>query len=200
MAVLTVPEGSPKPGLTGAVGAAYFPSPGGGSQLNDLNGDGNLDLLDLDILGSQFNGFLVQDFSPQPPLSLVADFNGDNVVDGRDAAAWGRSARSVGYVGDAEPVEITIDPTFTVSGPFDLLDLDTLGANFGATRATVGQRDLNGDQVVDLLDFDLLGANFTSGPTTIPEPTTLDLLAMITVCSTMRSCHSVHSDPSGIAT
>ena len=59
-------------------------------------------------------------------------------------------------------------------GTVDLLDLDILGANFGATDATVAQGDFNGDTVVDLLDLDILGANFgQSSSEAVPEPTSL---------------------------
>lgn len=42
----------------------------------------------------------------------------------------------------------------------DLLDLDILGTNFGATDATYAQGDFNGDGTVDLLDLDILGQWF----------------------------------------
>lgn len=61
-----------------------------------------------------------------------------------------------------------------------------LGANFGRTRATVGQRDLNGDQVIDLLDLDRLGAGFLNASLAIPEPTALALGGLALAALTLR--------------
>ena len=69
-------------------------------------------------------------------------------------------------------------------GAVDLLDLDILGANFGATPANISQGDFNGDNVVDLLDLDILGANFGVGTAAgVPEPTTPMLLAAAAVAA-----------------
>ncbi len=65
-------------------------------------------------------------------------------------------------------------------GTVDLLDLDILGTNFGASSATFAQGDFNGDTVVDLLDLDILGTHFghtSADPATaVPEPASLLLL------------------------
>ena len=64
-------------------------------------------------------------------------------------------------------------------GVVDLLDLDILGTNFGASPATFAQGDFNGDNVVDLLDLDILGTNFGNGSSNaVPEPGSLFLLTL----------------------
>lgn len=55
------------------------------------------------------------------------------------------------------------DSDFNNDGAVDLLDLDVLGANFGAgPGATRAQGDANGDGNIDLLDLDILGSEFGS--------------------------------------
>ena len=65
-------------------------------------------------------------------------------------------------------------------GTVDLLDLDALGTNFGASPATFAQGDFNNDNTVDLLDLDILGTHFghnsPHAATAVPEPTTLMLV------------------------
>ncbi|MEM6749810.1 MAG: dockerin type I domain-containing protein [Planctomycetota bacterium] len=65
-------------------------------------------------------------------------------------------------------------------GVVDLLDFDVLAQNFGASTANgAANGDFNADGVVDLLDFDILAQNFgASSPSTIPEPTSLAILAL----------------------
>ena len=69
-------------------------------------------------------------------------------------------------------------------GDVDLLDLDILGANFGAGPGAVGGAsigDFDGDGEVGLLDLDILGANFGFGvdpSAAVPEPSTLLLGAL----------------------
>lgn len=67
-------------------------------------------------------------------------------------------------------------------GVVDLLDLDILGTNFGASPATFAQGDFNGDNVVDLLDLDILGTNFGAGSSAaVPEPTAMLLLGVVLI-------------------
>ncbi len=65
-------------------------------------------------------------------------------------------------------------------GVVSLLDLNALGANFGATDATWQRGDFNYDGVVSLLDLNALGANFGNAvpaAPAVPEPASLALLA-----------------------
>ena len=72
-------------------------------------------------------------------------------------------------------------------GTVDLLDLDILGTNFGASPAAFAQGDFNEDNVVDLLDLDILGTNFGAmSSAAVPEPTTLLLLMIGLVSSVTR--------------
>lgn len=58
---------------------------------------------------------------------------------------------------------------FNADNTVDLLDLDTMGTNFGAgPGAGFPGGDANGDGFVDLLDLDLLGANFRAVRPTAP--------------------------------
>lgn len=73
----------------------------------------------------------------------------------------------------------TLPADFNGDGVVDLLDLDTLGQNFGAgPGATRSQGDANGDGFVDLLDLDLLGQDFGlgGGSDSVPEPSSCGLL------------------------
>ena len=65
-------------------------------------------------------------------------------------------------------------------GAVDLLDLDILGSNFGASPADVSTGDFNDDNVVDLLDLDILGSNFgaTSGAEAVPEPAAVTVVCL----------------------
>ncbi len=113
------------------------------SARGDATGDGQVNLLDLDALGSQWN---------QSPDALTADFNGDDLV--------------------------------------NLLDLDILGANWQALGATRSTGDANGDGTVNLLDLDALGSQWQSSAGfgaalsqfavvhIVPEPTTLGLIGL----------------------
>lgn len=69
-------------------------------------------------------------------------------------------------------VESMLAADFNGDGTVDLLDLDILGAGFGAP-GTSATGDANGDGTVDLLDLDILGSEFgqSSGATSTPEPT-----------------------------
>ena len=74
-------------------------------------------------------------------------------------------------------------------GSVDLLDLDILGANFGAMgSASFADGDFNGDGNVDLLDLDILGSNFGTGSpsTAVPEPISLGLLLLCAACLQTR--------------
>lgn len=66
-------------------------------------------------------------------------------------------------VNSTNPTGTTLESDFNGDGTVDLLDLDALGANFGAgPGATAAQGDANGDGNVDLLDLDILGSEFGS--------------------------------------
>ncbi|MEO0529771.1 MAG: hypothetical protein AAF266_04245 [Planctomycetota bacterium] len=77
-----------------------------------------------------------------------------------------------------EVISALLAADFNGDGTVDLLDLDILGANFGGPGdAMTG--DANADGTVDLLDLDILGSQFgQSAATSVPEPTSLVLVAM----------------------
>lgn len=73
------------------------------------------------------------------------------------------------YIGDANG-----------DGDVSLLDLNAMGANFGATSATWQRGDFNYDGEVGLLDLNALGANFGAAVAVpaVPEPATVLLLGL----------------------
>lgn len=117
VAVLTVPAGSPKPSLSGVLGAAYAADvvgivPSTGRLPGDANGDNTVNLLDLDI------GTPLYPFTDPGPVA-VFDFNDDAVVDGKDLAIHAANFQATllpepgivqFFVVDATETEIAIDP------------------------------------------------------------------------------------------
>ncbi len=106
----------------------------------DANLDGSVDLLDLDILGQNWQGAGTWSFG---------DFNGDQIVNLIDLDILGSGWGSVQLPGDANR-----------DGVVNLIDLDILGGNW-LQAGIWSSGDFNDDGVVDLLDLDLLGQSFT---------------------------------------
>ncbi len=137
----------------------------------DLNGDGRVDLLDLDILGTNFGA--------SPAVHYQGDINGDNVVDLLDLDILGSGVLFPGYhVGPPAPGDANGD------GVTDLLDLDILGTHFGLSPATHSQGDFNGDNSVDLLDMDAFAHVYCVGnqcflAVAVPEPTSWWMVASV---------------------
>ena len=156
IAVVAVAAGSPRPNLLESSGVAYVIGDGPSDVFD--NGDGIIDLLDLDAAGSLGDE------------AFVATFH------------------AFGLVTVGGPVEVAVDPVeivfraelaggFNFDGVVDLLDLDILGRNFNQPGG-FRDGDANGDGRVDLLDLD--GFTFTGdgSAAAVPEPTTLALLAI----------------------
>ena len=62
------------------------------------------------------------------------------------------------------------------NGVVNLLDFNTLKANFGADVYPLSDGDLDGDGAVSLADFSILKGNFGAAAT-VPEPGALPLAA-----------------------
>ena len=153
----------------------------------DFNQDGDVDLVDVNLLTAEANlpvGLAV------PPADAKFDLTGNDIVDTADLDRWLTDAAMFNgfgspYLrGDAN-LDVDVDVwDFDGSG-----DAQVLSSNMGmATGAVWGDGDFNGDGDVDVWDFDgsgdaqLLSSNMGTahdvGATVVPEPSTLALLAM----------------------
>lgn len=167
LAVFGVPAGS-RPNLGEFRAWSYEAVYGGPAPDWDMNGNGFVDLLELDIFGSNFGG--------------GGDENGDGILDGSDTAIFINEFGSFEGLLDAIPVEVDfradIAGDFNFDNAVDLLDLDILGRGFGKP-GLFRDGDATGDGIVDLLDLDTMSPLFgvpQSGA--IPEPTMLALAAL----------------------
>lgn len=128
--------------------------------LGDFDGDGDRDATDIDgLLQAVFAGL----------NSPIYDMTGDGQVTQADADEWVFNAEGTFY-GDAN-----------LDHAVSLLDLNTLGMNFGQAGGWA-EGDFNGDQTISLIDLNTLGLNFgASSPSSgesIPEPVSLALFAV----------------------
>ncbi|MEM6334139.1 MAG: chondroitinase-B domain-containing protein [Planctomycetota bacterium] len=132
--------------------------------LGDVDGDGDLDLQDIDLLAANFG--------LAAPSETQGDLDGDGDVDLEDLRVLVEDL--IGTVmGDAN-----LDYATNTS------DLAILASNFGATANSWGAADFNGDGFVNTGDLAILAggfgasvatANATSAP--VPEPASMALLA-----------------------
>ncbi|MEO0530949.1 MAG: CotH kinase family protein [Planctomycetota bacterium] len=110
-------------------------------------------------LVSDVQGFLARTTGPggNRALLIQGNYGGELSPAGGTLTlvdSGGTQVAQLSYAGNALPGDANGD------GAVDLLDLDILGANFGASPATLAQGDFNANNVVDLLDLDILGSNF----------------------------------------
>jgi hypothetical protein len=155
-------------------------APAGAAVLGDFNGDGNVDLLDLD----QYNGNI-----GSAPTGALADLDldGDDDIDADDFAQHYEQL-----------VETSNGQTGTFAGDTNLdgivdvlVDAAKVVDNLGGTVASWANGDFNGDGTVDVLNdaaalVNNLGSDNT--PTTagvsasaVPEPSSISLLAAAVV-------------------
>lgn len=127
----------------------------------DVNGDGLMDAHDIMLVGQ----------AKDMAYDARADIDGDQDVDqaDQDLLVFGPS-----YL-NTRPGDANLD------GKVDLVDLNTIGANFGKYGGWQ-QGDFNGDFQIDLLDHNLFGLYFgydnSAAPAApaVPEPASLSLL------------------------
>jgi hypothetical protein len=138
----------------------YFDFVGGSDPL-DIDGDGDVDADDIDMLFTMVGG-----------TDMTGDLNGDLVVDGDDVDFW------VANVPIGENTG-TVYGDFNLDGAVDAGDLALLGGSFGlAGPFGWANGDATGDGVVDAGDLALLGGNFGTIVHPVPEPVTMSLLAI----------------------
>lgn len=149
-----------------AVGAdsaqAIFPPPNGGFRAMDYNRDGSIDLLDLDILGSNFG--------KSPATFEEGDSNADGTVDLLDLDVLG-----AGFG------QLVCD--LNGDGAFDILDVDIFGSNFGGEPSELeAWIEHCGSPVILSSTSGGVGAGLS-----VPEPASALLLASVTVCCWTRN-------------
>ncbi len=117
----------------------------------DFNGDGTVDLLDLDILGSNWQ------MAGDP---ATGDANGDGNVDLLDldllGSQWQQSASFAAALG----AEGILSADFNIDGIINDADLAILAENWEQI-AGLTEGDIDGSGFVDLVDLDLLGQQWT---------------------------------------
>jgi len=128
----------------------------------DFNSDTLCDIADLDALYDQLG-----------TTDAAFDLNGNGTVDNLDIPEWLSQASAADAMGRTFKVgDTNLDGS--VGGP----DFTTLAVNFGATGATWGQGNFDGDvndREVGGSDFTGLAVNFgfVSAVSTVPEPASL---------------------------
>ena len=153
----------------------------------DFDGGGNVDVVDLNLLTA------AGDLTVGVALSSVNaqfDLNGDNIVDSADLDRWLVLAATInGYDSPYLKGDTNLNGEVDVWEPDGTGDAQVLSSNLNTMTGMVwGDGDFNGDGDVDvwepagLGDAQLLSTNMLAtndiGAATVPEPSTLALLAM----------------------
>lgn len=128
---------------------------------------------------ADFNGNFVYDAGDIDSLRALIgiglyneayDVNGDSAVNNDDLDAW------LHNLADSEYGDTDLDQTVS------LLDLNTIGTNFGQTGGWA-KGDFTGDNQITLLDLNLFGIHFgfdhSGAAPAVPEPTALALLGLM---------------------
>ncbi|MEO0604690.1 MAG: PEP-CTERM sorting domain-containing protein, partial [Myxococcota bacterium] len=138
----------------------YIPAVSG--LLGDLDTDGDLDVDDLDLLGT----FLGSGTTPEE-----GDIDGDGDVDVDDISAW---LALIGTVNGDANFDLQVETG----------DLAILAGNFNSAVSSFAQADFNLDGVVDTGDLAILAGTFGTDNTpalstaAVPEPATLALIGL----------------------
>ncbi len=139
----------------------------------DFDGDGDVDATDIDSYIGKLG-------TTVPPEDAVFDLNGDNLIDLADYVQHATTLLEWDNPGSGQSGVGTLRGDFNRDGVVSLLDLNTLGANFGGSGGW-SMGDTNGSGDITLLDLNALGANFgnavVSNPA-VPEPASLALLSL----------------------
>ena len=168
----------------------------------DFDGDGNVDLADLNALTAEANlatGLAV------PPAGAKFDLSNDDIVDSTDLDQWLADAATINgldspYLGGDANLDGDVD-VWVLDGSGDA---QLLSANLGTTSGAVwGDGDFNGDGDVDVWaadgsgDAQTLSSNLpylsSNGQTTfvpatviVPEPSTIAMLVGLGLLGLLR--------------
>ena len=141
------------------VGLSLF---GSGGEAGDFNGDGVVNVADLDALTVEV---LAGTDNPQ------FDLDSNGIVDADDRIFWITDIKDT-FLGDAN-----------LDGKVNAADLNTLALSWQSTAATSwSQGDFNGDGNVNASDLNGLALNWRNGvaaaafASLVPEPTSITLL------------------------
>lgn len=123
--------------------------------VGDVNMDGNVNLIDKDLLTASYNAS-----STEAAYNADADFNHDGIVDFLDLAAFGQKfniTKTVEYTAFANLGDFNHD------GAINSDDNTILAATYNLGSTTQGfnaKADLNQDGIVDFLDMAIMAQNF----------------------------------------
>jgi hypothetical protein len=134
----------------------------------DFNGDGLANGTDIDLLFHAIPG-------TPPSANLLFDINADGIVVTGVGAPASDSDHLVHNILLSAYGDANLDRTV------NLVDFNTLAANFGLSARDWFQADFNGDDVVNLSDFNLLAANFgfSAGADGVVDPQDWSTLATL---------------------
>ncbi len=142
----------------------------------DFDSDGDEDDVDID----QYIGKLG---TAVPPTDDKFDLIDDDTIDINDYNEYANNRLEWANAGNGQSGNGTLTGDFNRDGTVTLVDLNTLGTNFGASGGWASG-DTNGDGTVTLVDLNALGSNFgqnvfaaPSAPN-VPEPASLVLLGL----------------------
>ena len=134
-------------------------------RLGDFDGDGDIDADDIDALGAAITA---------GSTDAEFDMDGNGLVEQADFNLHVTTLVDT-LIGEGSG---TMFGDFNLDGLIDLIDLGTIGEQYGVGIGWA-TGDANGDGLVDLIDLGSVGENYGFAATApIPEPATMTLLGL----------------------